>query len=75
MLGYRGPNGIPEDVPERAHTLISVVLRSNSEYEQVTHGMPYNFAVLNSPITSHLGKRIINPKWWNYILMKIVVLD
>ena len=59
-MGYRGPNGIPEDVTERARTVNSVVRRSNSENEPVTRGIPYNFAVLNSPVTGHLGKRIIN---------------
>ena len=62
-MGYRGPNGIPEAIIESARTLISVFRRSDSEYEPVTRGMPYNFAVLNSPVTGHLGKRIINPKW------------
>ena len=28
-------------------------------------GMPYNFAVLNSLVTGHLGKMIISPNWWN----------
>ena len=63
ILGYRGPNGIPEDFPERARTLVLVVQLSDSEDEPVTRGMPYNFTVLNSPVTGHLGKRIINPKW------------
>ena len=62
-LSYRGPNEIPEDVPERARTLISVFRSSDSEDEPVTRGMPYNFAVLNSHVTGHLGKMIINPKW------------
>ena len=61
-MGYKGPNGITEDFPEREQTLISVVQRSDSEDEPVTRGMPYNFVVLNSPVTGHLGKRIINPK-------------
>ena len=61
FLGYRGPNGILEDVLERAQTLISMVQISDSEYEPVTCGMPYNFVVLNSPVTDDLGKRIINP--------------
>ena len=64
-VSYRGPNGIPEDVPEMAWTLLSVVWISDSEYEPVTRGMQYNFTVLNSPVTGHLGKRLINPKWWN----------
>ena len=62
-MGYRGPNGIPEDVPKREQTLISVVRRSDSEDEPVTHGNPYNFAVLNNPVTGHLGKMIISPNW------------
>ena len=49
-MGYIGPNGIPEDVPERA-----------PEDETVTRGRPYNFVVLNSLVTGHLGKRIIIP--------------
>ena len=60
-MGYRGPNGIPEDVPERARTVIFVVRISEPEDETVTRGRPYNFVVLNSPVTGHLGKRIINP--------------
>ena len=63
ILGYRGPNGIPEDVPERARTLISVVRISDSEDEPVTRGIPYNFVVPKILVTSHLGKRIINTKW------------
>ena len=62
-MRYRGPNGIPEEVPEIALTLISMVRRSNSENELGTRGMLYNFTVLNSPVTGHLGKRIINTKW------------
>ena len=62
-MGYKGPNGILEDVPEMARTLISVVRSSDSEDETVTRGRPYNFAVMKSPVTGHLGKRIINPKW------------
>ena len=62
MLSYRGQNEIPEDVPKRAQTVLSLVQISDSEYEPVTRGIPYNFAVLNSPVTGHLGKRIINAK-------------
>ena len=62
-MGYRDPNGIPEDVPERAQTALFVVRSSDPEDETVTRGSLYNFAVLNSPVTGHLGKRIINPKW------------
>ena len=62
-LGYRGPNRIPKDVPERAQTVISMVRSSDSEDEPVTRGIPYHFVVLNSSVTGHLGKRIINPKW------------
>ena len=62
-MGYRGPNGIPEDVLEIARTILFVVRISEPEDETVTRGMPYNFTVLNIPVTGHLGKMIINPKW------------
>ena len=62
-LGYLGPNGIPEDVPEISRTVLSVVEISEPKYEPVTHGMPYNFTILNSPVTGHLGKMIINTNW------------
>ena len=62
-MGYRGPNEIIEDVPERARTLLSMVQSSDSEDELVTGGRPYKFAVLNSPVTGHLGKLIIRPNW------------
>ena len=52
-----------EDVIERERTLILVVRILDSEDEPVTRGTLYNFYVLNSPVTGHLGKRIINPKW------------
>ena len=62
-LGYLCPNGIPEDVPKISQNLISMVLISELEDEPRTHGFSYNFTVLNSPVTGHLGKRIINPNW------------
>ena len=62
-MGYRGPNGIYEDVKEMERTLISMVQILDSEDEPVTRGMSYNFVVLNSSVTGHLGKMIINPKW------------
>ena len=65
ILGYRGPNGTPKDIPERAQNVILVVRILDSEDELVTHGMTYNFTVLNNPVTGHLGKMIINPNWWN----------
>ena len=51
-----------------------MILISELEYETVTRGRLYNFAVLNSPVTGHLGKRIINTNW-KQILMKPMVLD
>ena len=62
-MGYKGPNEILEDVPERARTVISVVRVSDSEDETVTRGSLYNFVVLNSPVIGHLGKMIISPNW------------
>ena len=34
--------------------------------EQLTRVIPYNFVVLNSPVKSHLEKRIVNPNWGNH---------
>ena len=65
ILGYRGPNRILEDVPEISWNFLSVVWISEPEDEPVTRGMTYNFIVLNSPVTGHLGKMIINTNWWN----------
>ena len=62
-MGYKGPNEILEDFTERARTVLSVVRVSDSEDETMTREIPYNFAVLNSPVTSHLGKMIISPNW------------
>ena len=64
-MGYKGPNEIFEDVPERAKNLLSVVRVSDPKEETVTRGSPYNFAVLNSPKTGHLGKTLISPNWGN----------
>ena len=74
-MGYRGPNGIPEDVPEREQNLISVFQISDSEDEPVTRGMPYNFVVLNSPVTGHLGKKDHKSQMVKPILMKPMVVD
>ena len=62
-MGYRGPNGIPKDFPEWAQTVLSMVRSSDLEDETVTRGSIYNLAVLNSLVTGHLRKRIINPTW------------
>ena len=67
ILGYRGPNGIPEDVPKIEQTVLSMVQTLEPEDEPVTHVMPYNFTVLNNSVTGHLGKMIINPNWWNQL--------
>ena len=61
-MGYKGPNEIIEDAPKRPWTVLSVVRISDLEDETVTRGTLYNFVVLNSPVTGHLGKMIINPK-------------
>ena len=62
-MGYRGPNGIIEDVPKIEWNLIFVVQISEPEDEPMTHGMPYNFTILNSPVIGHLGKMILNSNW------------
>ena len=38
----------------------------DSEDEPMTHGSPYNFAMLNSSETSHIGKTLISPNWRNH---------
>ena len=62
-MGYRGPNGIPKDFPEIKYTIVSVVQISEHEDEPMTRGSRYNFTVLNSAVTGHLGKMIIGPNW------------
>ena len=62
-MGYGHPNEISQDVPERERTLISMVKVSDPEDETVTHGNPYNFAMMNSPEIGHLGKMLISPNW------------
>ena len=63
ISGYKGPNEISEDVTEMEHSLIFVVEFLDPEDETVTCGSPYNFAILNSPETGHLGKTLISPNW------------
>ena len=63
LLGYKGPNKIYEAVPKRAQTLIYMVEVSDPKDEKVKCGSPYNFAMLNSPETGHLGKTLISPNW------------
>ena len=63
ISSYKGPNGILEDVPKMAQTIILLIRISDLEDEPMKRGIPYNFTVLNSPVTGQLGKRIINPKW------------
>ena len=62
-IGYGGPNGILEAVLEREQNLIFVVRISEPEDEPMRCGIPYNFTIMNSLVTGHLGKMIINPNW------------
>ena len=52
-----------EDILEREWNVHSVVQSSNLEYETVTRGSPYDFAMLNSTETRHLGKTLIISNW------------
>ena len=45
------------------------------EDETVTRGKLYNFSILNSPVTGHLGKKDHKYKLVKQILMKTMVLD
>ena len=65
ISGYKGPNEIYEAIPKMARTVIFVGEVSDPEDETVTCGSPYNFAIVNSSVTGHRGKRIINPNWSN----------
>ena len=65
ISGYRYPNEILQDVLDRAWTILSVVKFSDPEGETVTCGIPYNFAMLNNPETSHLGEMIKSPNSCN----------
>ena len=44
-------------------TVCFVVEVSDPKDETMTHGSPYNFDVMNSPITGHLGNMIVSPNW------------
>ena len=63
FLGYEGPNEICQDFPEKTQNLIFVIKFSDPEYETVTHGSLYNFYMLNSHETGHLGNVLISPNW------------
>ena len=61
ISGYKDPNEILQDVPDRARNVLSVVKVSDPEGETVTRGSLYKFSMLNSPKISHLGKTLISP--------------
>ena len=63
ISGYEDPNEIFKDVPNREWNLIFVIKFSYPEDETVTRGSLYNFAMLNSSETGHLGKMFISPNW------------
>ena len=63
ISGYEGPNKINKDGPEWAWTLISIVQVLDPEDKTVTCGSSYNFAMLNSLETDHLGRMLISPNW------------
>ena len=63
ISGYKGPNEISQDFLEWKLTILAVIKFSDSEYETMTRGCPYNFAMLNSLETGHLGKMLISPNW------------
>ena len=62
-MGYRGQNGIYEDVLEISRPVISFIQILEPEDEPMTRGMLYNCTILKSPVTGHLGKMIINSNW------------
>ena len=64
ISGYEGQNEISQDVPERERPEIYVVIVLDPG-EPVTLGSLYNFAMLNIPETSHLGKTLMSTNWRN----------
>ena len=65
ISGYKDPNEILQDVPDRARTLLSMVKVLDHDDEIGTCGSPYKFAMLNSPEINHLGKTLISRNWRN----------
>ena len=63
--GYKGPNEIFQDVPERSRTILYVVKIVDPKFETVTCVSPYKFTLLDSLEMSHLGKTCISPNWSN----------
>ena len=63
ILGYQSPTEIYQYVTKREHTVHSVLEYLDPEDETMTNGSPYNFSMLNSPETDHIGKKIISTNW------------
>ena len=63
IVGYKGPNEILEAFPKITRNILSVVQVLDLEDETVTRGILFNFGILNSPVTGHLGKMIISTNW------------
>ena len=63
ILGYKGPKEIYKAFIDKAWTVLSVVKFSDPYDETMTCGSPYNFAMLNTAKTGHLGKMLISPNW------------
>ena len=63
ISGYKVPNNISQDIPDRAWTLTFVVNVLDPDVEKVTCGSLYKFSMLNSPEISHLRKTLISPNW------------
>ena len=63
ISGYKGPNEILQDSPDREQTLFSVVKFSDPDDEIVTRGNMYKSSMLNSPKIIHVGKPLISPNW------------
>ena len=63
ISGYKAPNEISQDVPDREQTVLFVVKVSNHEDKIGTHGSPYKFSMLKSLKIRHLGKTLISPNF------------
>ena len=63
ISGYKVPNEISQDVPDKAPNLLSLIKFLDPKGETVTHGSLYKFTMLNSLEIRHLGKTLISPNW------------
>ena len=63
ISGYKGPNEILQDVPDREQIVIPVIKVLDPDDETRTCRSPYKFSIRNNPEICHIGKTFISPNW------------